>query len=97
MERHKFDALSFFFGGVFAALAASVLFVDELDAISGRWVWPIVLILGGLVMLVSMVTGHRRSNDREEQHPTAGSESVDDDSALLAEAAAELPDEPHLR
>lgn len=97
MQRHRFDALSFFFGGVFVALAASVLFVDELDAISGRWVWPIVLILGGLVILVSLVTGHRRTGGDEEPSLDAGSNSAGDDAALLAAAAAELPEEPHIR
>jgi hypothetical protein len=90
MRRHRFDPISFFFGLVFTALAVWVLFADDLDIFSVRWLWPLVLIVGGVALLVSLFGGSGPLSDGAE----AGDELPAD---VLAEAAAELPDEPYLR
>ena len=91
MRIHSFDPISFFFGLVFTAMAAWVLFVDDIAIFDARWAWPVVLIVGGVALLASMITGRNASTPASEADVSAG-----DDSGLLAEARAELPDEPHL-
>ena len=90
MQRHKFDPISFFFGSVFVAVAVWILFVDDLSSLSARWVWPVLLILGGLAILASMFTQRRPAAPSDESAALATSDD-------LAEAAAELPDEPYFR
>ena len=53
MQTHRFDAISFFFGLVFVAMASWALLVDGGFDIDSRWVWPVVLVAGGLALLVS--------------------------------------------
>ncbi len=84
MKRHPFDAVSFFFGLVFTALAAWVLFSGDLDVFEVRWVWPTVLIVGGLAIIGSMFT--RRGTAASVESPVA-------DPAIEA-AKDELPANP---
>lgn len=93
MHRHRFDPISFFFGVIFVAPAAWVLLVDDLDLLDARWVWPLVLILGGLALLASMFGSRRQRPLEVEDLATSRADAQDD---LLERAAAELPDEPHL-
>ncbi|HSF86530.1 MAG TPA: hypothetical protein VLG28_12860 [Acidimicrobiia bacterium] len=92
MQSHRFDPISFFFGLLFAAIATYVLVVDDLDVFDARWVWPVVLIMGGVAVLASLFSGRSRST------PTAGDPLTEPaDSEALADARAELPDEPNFR
>ena len=95
MRTHRFDPLSFFFGLMFTALAVWILFSDDLDIFSARWVWPAILIVGGLAMLGSMFG--RRTTSSVPPEPDAAELDTSETAELLADAAAELPDEPHFR
>ena len=60
MQRHRFDILSFVAGLVFAASGVAYLVNDgrwRFDA--GPWVWPIVLLAGGAVILFSTLLDER--------------------------------------
>lgn len=65
MKRHPFDAISFFFGLVFTVGAVSAL-VAGADPwpFDRAGVWPVLLIVGGVVMLVASVRRDRRSEDQ---------------------------------
>lgn len=93
MQRHPFDPISFFFGVVLVAISAWVLFADDLDILDARWLWPLLLILGGLALLASMFGSRQRRPLEADPGGPTGHEVPDD---LLQQAAAELPDEPHL-
>ena len=86
MKRHRFDAVSFFFGLVFTALSAWVLFADDLDIFDVRWVWPSLLIVGGVALIASMFG---RGGDSAE--PSPQDEPMD---PMLEAAAEELPANP---
>ncbi len=88
MKQHRFDPISFFFGLVFTAAALTVLFVDDLDVLDARWVWPVVLIVGGVAMLASMFT-------QRTPKPDSSLGAPDEPDELLDEAAAELPEPPY--
>jgi cytochrome c-type biogenesis protein CcmH/NrfF len=66
MQRHRFDPLSFAFGIVIAAIGFWLL-AGNVDVTDLRltWVWPVPLIVLGLLMLVSA----RRREDRPEESP----------------------------
>ena len=54
MQRHPFDVVSFLFGMFFVGAAAFALVVgDELSGFDGRWVWPAIIMLAGVVVLGS--------------------------------------------
>lgn len=54
MQRHTFDVVSFLFGMFFFGAAAFALIVgDELSGFDGRWVWPTIIIVAGVVVLGS--------------------------------------------
>lgn len=54
MKRHAFDPVSAFFGLVFLGSALAVTLVDErLFDLSGRWVWPGLVMLAGLLLVFS--------------------------------------------
>lgn len=60
MKRHRFDIFSFVSGLVFAGLGAAYLINDgswRFDA--GPWVWPVILVLGGAVVLLSTIRDER--------------------------------------
>jgi hypothetical protein len=61
MERHRFDVISFVFGILFLALAASAA-VGEIDlfAVEAKWVMPVALIIAGAAVLVATVPRRRR-------------------------------------
>lgn len=61
MKRHPFDAVSAFFGLVFLGTALAVTLVDDrLFDLDGRWVWPGLVMLAGLLLVASSL---RRSRD----------------------------------
>jgi hypothetical protein len=88
MKRHPFDAVSFFFGVLFVALAAWALLIDELDALDGRWLWPGLLVLAGIALIAPLFT-HRTRDDGL----VAVMIPVGDHDPLEA-AKAELPEDP---
>ena len=54
MQRHTFDVVSFLFGMFFVGAAAFALAVgDELPGFDYRWIWPVVIIIAGVVVLAS--------------------------------------------
>ena len=54
MQRHTFDVVSFLFGMFFVGAAAFALVVgDELPGLDYRWIWPVVIIIAGIVVLTS--------------------------------------------
>lgn len=88
MERHRFDGISFFFGLVFTAMASLVLFADDLEVFDVRWVWPALLIVGGVALLVSMFTRDDGGEaDLDSVEPAGAKDSLD-------AAKAELPPDP---
>lgn len=66
MRRHRFDIFSFVAGLVFAGAGVAYLVNDgrwRFDA--GPWVWPIVLLVGGAVVLLSTLWDERSSRTAE--------------------------------
>ncbi len=54
MKRHPFDPVSAFFGVLIGGSALAVTLADSrVFDLSGRWVWPMLLIAGGAVLLLS--------------------------------------------
>lgn len=52
MERHRIDLVSLFFGLLFVGLAVTGMFGDEgIAALEARWVWPVLLVAGGLAIV----------------------------------------------
>ncbi|MBA2338118.1 MAG: hypothetical protein H0V96_10255 [Acidimicrobiia bacterium] len=66
MNKHPFDAISFFFGLVFTVGAVSAL-VSGADPwpFDRAGVWPVLLIVGGVVMLVASLRRDRSSEAQE--------------------------------
>lgn len=58
MPRHDLDVLALVAGAAF--IGAGLIFLVNPDVgLSGRWVWPVLLILVGLAGLVGSRTGSR--------------------------------------
>ena len=58
MKRHSFDMISFLFGALFLGAALSAVLIDgPLDAIDGRFVWPVVFIVTGVAVLAVTIRG----------------------------------------
>ncbi len=54
MKLHPFDPVSAFFGVLIGGSALAVTLADSrVFDLSGRWVWPMLLIAGGAVLLLS--------------------------------------------
>ena len=54
MKRHEFDPLSFVFGALLAAVGLAVLLGGGHAAnLHLRWVWPVLLLGLGVIMLVA--------------------------------------------
>lgn len=91
MERHAFDGISFFFGLVFVTVASWVLLTEgRLDFVDARWVWPVLLVVGGIALLVPAFRGARGG---EPEVVVAAPEVPAADPELEA-AKAELPPDP---
>lgn len=65
METHRFDVLSFVFGALFLAFAASVTWDLSLDLgfDIGDWILPVALLVIGVVVLASGIRTAVRKND----------------------------------
>lgn len=80
MQSHPFDAISAFFGAVYAGIAVLVLASDavlfDLDA---DWIGPAFVVLLGLVLLL---TGLRRRDDvaLDSEPGEIGVAAADDDA-----------------
>jgi hypothetical protein len=62
MRLHRFDVLSFVAGLVFTASGIAYLVNDgrwRFD--TGPWVWPVVLLVGGAIVLLSTIRDERHS------------------------------------
>jgi hypothetical protein len=76
MRRHNFDPISFIFGALFAAIGLTFLFGDaDIGDLHFAVVWPLPLIVIGLLMLVTTI--QRRT--RDEPVPAAAGVPVRDD------------------
>ncbi len=58
MPSHDLDVLSLMAGVGFAGLAVAVLLGESAD-LAGRWTWPVLLILVGVVGLIASRRGTR--------------------------------------
>jgi cytochrome c oxidase subunit IV len=58
VPRHDLDVVSLVAGVLFGGTAVAFL-VDRATGISGRWVWPVLLILVGIVGLLVVRAGNR--------------------------------------
>jgi hypothetical protein len=84
MRRHPFDPISFILGASAAAFGAFFLFGDASAADVGwDWIWPLPLILLGLLFVVS--AGRRMLPSRE-------TELVEGDAATTTTEELPLPD-----
>lgn len=79
MERHDLDPVSLIFGIVFLGLASTALF-DNLDLtfFEARWIWPVLLIVAGALILVSSI--HRVQPESSITQPSPASLLEDDES-----------------
>ncbi len=74
MQRHTFDVVSFLFGMFFVGAAAFALAVgDELPGFDYRWIWPVVIIIAGIVVLASALI-----RKRSEPETAASGASAED-------------------
>lgn len=58
MERHDLDLFSLISGLAFIG-AATVFLLDDRALVSGRWAWPVLLIVLGVVGLIASRAGQR--------------------------------------
>jgi hypothetical protein len=104
MRRHNFDPISFILGALFAAVGLTFLFGDaDIGDLHIAVVWPLPLIVIGLLMLVTAVQRRTRNqpaeatgvgasgatlpNERPEPTPTPTQELLDDDDLLAPRRA----------
>ena len=78
MERHDLDPISLIFGLAFLAVAATGLIDDvDLSFVEARWIWPLLLISAGVLVLVSTVKPSQSAANGSDEEP-ATREFVDD-------------------
>ncbi|MGH2752162.1 MAG: hypothetical protein ACRDK3_15010 [Actinomycetota bacterium] len=57
MRRHDIDPLSLVFGLMFTAAGALFMSANlDFSDLKGEWIWPVPLVLLGIVLLVSALT-----------------------------------------
>jgi tellurite resistance protein TehA-like permease len=68
METHKFDILSFIFGGLFLAFAAGVMWEVNFDLgfDLGDWIFPIAILIIGVALLASGVRTAMQRGGRDQ-------------------------------
>jgi cytochrome c-type biogenesis protein CcmH/NrfF len=75
MKRHEFDPTSFVLGLAFAALGLFFLLGDRTAAdIGWKWMWPVPLILLGLLFVISAT---RRAMAQREVVPESADAEVE--------------------
>jgi hypothetical protein len=88
MEQHRFDAVSFVFGVIFAALGITFMVAPEpwrlLAGLSYGWLWAAALIALGLALVLPALRGEQPAVTAVEAGPEEG----------LGEAMEELPPPP---
>ena len=76
MRRHNFDPISFVFGALFAAIGLTFLFGDaDIGDLHIAVVWPLPLIVIGILMLVSTI----QRRNREAPAPAVASQAIRDE------------------
>ncbi|MFO7549485.1 MAG: hypothetical protein R6X29_11555 [Acidimicrobiia bacterium] len=89
MEQHRFDAVSFVFGVIFAALGITFMVAPEpwrlLAGLSYGWLWAAALIALGLALVLPALRGQDRA-----ARPAVETAAEED----LGEALEELPPPP---
>ncbi len=68
MNQHRFDALSFIFGGLFL-IAGLLLLTGGVDGLQMQWVGPLVALGLGVVILIAARPRNRDADAADE--PTA--------------------------
>ena len=68
MQRHQLDPLSLVFGLMFTAAGALFMSANlDFTDLNGEWLWPVPLVIVGVVMLVSALT--RRDDEPVYSEP----------------------------
>lgn len=91
MKPHRFDPISFIFGAVFSALGLVFLVAAEpwdllFDGIELRWVFPLLALVGGAMLLTSVL--------RQESTPAGGTsrdEHLTEEEVAVAEKELSEP------
>lgn len=66
MRRHDIDPVSLVFGLMFAAAGALFMWANlDFSDVRGEWVWPLPLVLVGVILLVSALA-------RKDDEPLVG-------------------------
>ena len=77
MRRHELDPLSLVFGLLLTAAGALFLSDNlEFTDLNGEWLWPVPLVIIGVVMLVSALT--RRDDEPVFSEPEPEGESEEE-------------------
>ncbi|MGH2736707.1 MAG: hypothetical protein ACRDKZ_14090 [Actinomycetota bacterium] len=91
MQRHEVDVFSLVFGSMFLVFGALFLLTDaSLAHLELAWVWPLLVIGAGLLMLAAAV-GQRRSASTEEsmngveEEPVAASKDAEASDAEVSD------------
>ena len=86
MRRHTFDPISFILGALFAAVGLTFLFGDaDIGNLHIAVIWPLPLIVIGLLMLVTTIQRRTRHEPApvagpvEDERPPAPEELLNDD------------------
>jgi hypothetical protein len=87
MRRHPFDPISFVLGALFGAVGLTFLFGDaDLGDLHVAVLWPVPLILVGMLMLISTIqrrTRHQPEHEvdtMDEEHPTGAEHAAELDA-----------------
>ena len=88
MRRHNFDPISFVFGALFAAIGLTFLFGDaDIGDLHIAVVWPLPLIVIGILMLVSTI----QRRNREAPAPAVASQAIRDERSEPRPQPASTP------
>jgi hypothetical protein len=83
MRRHTFDPVSFILGALFGAVGLTFLFGNaDLGNLHLAVLWPVPLILVGMLMLISTIQ-RRVRHDPEPVGPVPGEPETEHDPAEL--------------
>lgn len=83
MRRHTFDPVSFILGALFGAVGLTFLFGNaDLGNLHLAVLWPVPLILVGMLMLISTIQ-RRTRHDPEHAGPIPGEPAAEHDPSEL--------------
>lgn len=93
MKRHRFDPISFIFGATFSAIGLVFLVSAEpwnllFDGIELRWVFPLLAVVGGAMLLMSVLKQNSTAPARISRERSVPS---DEEIAAAEEELSEPP------